>query len=82
MKKVFAGRQFIGGKPGTETAESSFTDRLFLKAGRMKSVLIPEIEFTGFLEFIICEAIEILKDQSAYQNINRCVWTRVTLFTI
>ena len=30
----------------------------------------------------LCEAIEILKDQSAYQNINRCVWTRVTLFTI
>ena len=82
MQQVLPRGQFISGKPGTETAQCPFTDRLVFKTCGMKRVLIPEIKLAGLCELFICEVGEILQDQRTDKYIDRSIWSGIHLFTV
>lgn len=82
MDQIYADSQFIGCAPFTEAAEGSVAERLLIKTGGMKSILIALVELNGFQHLIICLTSEIFQDQSAYNDIDRSVWSGVSLLAV
>ena len=82
MNEIGSGSKFISSIPFTESAEGTVAERLVFVACCMECILISEIEFAFLKDFIIRKSVKLLKNKSAYDNIDRSIGTRVAFFAV
>lgn len=82
MDQIFSGNQFICSISLGKSAESMVTQGLAIIAGRMKGILVSEIKFAFFKDFIICKTIQLSEDRRPNNNVYRGEFGRELLLSL